>query len=215
VRSRHAVVLALGLLATASCATRVYGFRPGDDRVVVAAQRPFHDLGIMREAPPEILTRAVENPYALPAGFDCDVNLSEIGVLDQVLGPDLRLPGENREMDAPGLVADVIGGAIGLPYSNIVRNLTGTAQRDRSLRGAILAGMVRRSFLRGGVLGGDCLPSIEAETQVNDPIEPAPVTPEPSVSSNKMELAEQSIPPADSAGGFWCNTRCPLRVPLL
>jgi hypothetical protein len=156
-------------VAAGGCATTVYGFRPGDDRVVVAVQRPFHDLGFTREIPPDVLTRAVEDPYALPSGLVCEANLAEIAVLDQVLGPDQRLPGEDAPMDASGLVADVIGGAISLPYSNVIRELTGAAQRDRVLRGAILAGMLRRSFLRGVVLAYDCLPGVEVQP---DEVEP-------------------------------------------
>ena len=202
-RSAHAVVLALGLLTTGGCATTVYGFRPGDDRVIIAAQRPFHDLGITREVPPEILTSAAEDPYALPSGFDCDANLSEIAVLDQVLGPDLRLPGETDEdeqIDPPGLVADVIDGVIGLPYSSIVRRLTGAAQRDLALRGAIFAGMVRRSFLRGVVLAGGCQLNIDATIQVGEPIAVSPATPKPSADDDKARPAKPPLQPADSEG---------------
>lgn len=160
---RPGVVLVLILCCvTAGCATTTYHFRPGDNRVVLAVQGPLRDLGVMREEPPEILARAVEQPYALPNGFDCDANLAEIAELDQVLGPDLRLPGEGQDefwVDPPGLIAGVISGAIGLPYSSVVRRLTGAARRDRALRGAIMAGMVRRSFLRGIMLSRGCLPS--------------------------------------------------------
>jgi hypothetical protein len=155
--------------------------------VVVAAQQPFHDLGFTREVPPDVLSRAVEDPYALPSGLACEANLAEIDVLDQVLGPDLRLPGEQGAMDAPGLVADVIGGVIGLPYSNVIRELTGAAQRDRVLRGAILAGMLRRSFLRGVVLAYDCLPGLETDRV--EPDQPAAV--------DREGPAEALPPPAE------------------
>ena len=135
----------------------------------------------MREAPPEILTRAVVDPYALPNGLDCGANLAEIAELDQVLGPDLRLPGQDDEdelIDPSGLVSGVISGAIGLPYSSIIRRVTGAAQRDRVLRGAIMAGIVRRSFLRGIVHSQGC--------DLDD--------------SNDTEPASLSVPPASPQG---------------
>ena len=199
---RVACATVFAVLTSAGCATTVYGFRPGDERVTVAVQRPFHDLGMLQEVPPEVLTRAAEDPYALPAGFDCETNLSEIAVLDQVLGPDLRLPGEageNDQLDAPGLAADVIGGVISLPYSNILRELTGTAQRDRILRGAIFAGMVRRSFLRGVVLANDCLLEIEPEIQAAQPTEADVATSKSSVDEKTAVAAKAplSIAPPD------------------
>lgn len=157
-RSARLMVLGLCLLAAGGCATTTYHFRPGDNRVELAIQGPLRDLGMMREEPPEILTRAVDDPYALPSGLDCAANLAEIAELDQILGPDLRLPGEEADelIDPSGLVSGVISGALGLPYSSIIRRLTGAAQRDRALRGAIIAGMVRRSFLRGIVYSQGC-----------------------------------------------------------
>jgi hypothetical protein len=157
-RSARVLVLILCCM-TAACATTTYHFRPGDYRVVLAVQGPLRDLGVMREEPPEILTRAVDDPYALLNGFDCDANNAEVAELDQVLGPDLRLPGESQDrpfIDPPGLIAGVISGAVGLPYSSVIRRLTGAARRDRALRGAIIAGMVRRSFLRGVLLSQGC-----------------------------------------------------------
>jgi hypothetical protein len=69
------------------------------------------------------------------------------------------MPGEDPGealVDPPGLVAGAISGVIDLPNSSIIRGITGATRRDRMLRGAILAGLVRRSSLRGMVLGSGC-----------------------------------------------------------
>jgi hypothetical protein len=69
-----------------------------------------------------------------------------------VLGPDLDAADEQEddsEFDASGLLSGAIGGIVGLPYRSIVRRLSGAAGRERVLRDAIFAGMVRRAFLKG------------------------------------------------------------------
>jgi hypothetical protein len=88
----------------------------------------------------------------LASDAECSAVLDEISALDLVLGPDLDDADEHEEesdIDAAGLLANAIGGIIGLPYSSIVRRLSGAAGRERVLREAIFAGMVRRAFLKG------------------------------------------------------------------
>ncbi len=153
--SSRLIALALGMLATTGCAATTYSHRTGDNRVGDAIGEPFRDSGWTRENPPEVLIRAAEAPYALPSDPECSAVLNEIAALDLVLGPDLdEADGSEDEsdIDAAGLLSGAIGGIIGLPYRSIVRRLSGAAGRERVLREAIFAGMVRRAFLKGVAL---------------------------------------------------------------
>lgn len=124
-----------------------------------AFEPPFRDVSWMRENPPAILISAVANPYARGEPTGCVDVLSEIEALDAVLGPDLdRVLEEDSEPDSDGnaLLSGAIGGLIGLPYRGVIRRISGSGKREDGLRKAILAGMVRRGFLKGLALGAAC-----------------------------------------------------------
>jgi len=54
------------------------------------------------------------------------------------------------------LLRDAIRGLADLPYRNVLRQLSGAAAADRTRAKAILAGMVRRGFLKGLSQGRGC-----------------------------------------------------------
>jgi hypothetical protein len=141
------------------CTSTTYKDKTGDARVQNAFEQPLRDVSWMRENPPEILIRAAENPYARSVPTDCLEVLSEIEALDLVLGPDLdRLAEEDSESDSDGngMLSGAIGSLIGLPYRGVIRSISGAGKREKGLRKAILAGMVRRGFLKGLVLDAAC-----------------------------------------------------------
>lgn len=148
----RALALSVWLVAAGGCTATTYAHRVGDNRVGDAIGEPFRDTGWTRENPPEVLIRAAAAPYALPTDAECSAILNEIAALDLVLGPDLDDPiahEEESDLDASGLLSGAIGSIIGLPYRSIVRRLSGASGRERVLREAIFAGMVRRGFLKG------------------------------------------------------------------
>jgi hypothetical protein len=151
-RRARAIVLSVCLLAVSGCAATTYAHRTGDNRVGDAVGEPFRDTGWTRENPPEVLIRAAAAPYALPTDLECSALLNEISALDLVLGPDLDATDEHEDesdLDGADLLSGAIGGIVGLPYRSIVRRISGAAGRERVLRDAIFAGMVRRAFLKG------------------------------------------------------------------
>lgn len=175
------------LLALSGCAATTYAHRTGEHRVGDAIGEPFRDTGWTRENPPELLIRAAEAPYALPGDAECSTILSEISALDLVLGPDLDSVEESEDQsdtDASGLLSGAIGSIVGLPYRSIVRRLSGASGRERVLREAIFAGMVRRAYLKG-VARAACAPL---------PAEAAPPSPPPEFSPSE---ASDSQPQAD------------------
>ncbi|MBA3067432.1 MAG: hypothetical protein FP825_03000 [Hyphomonas sp.] len=155
---RFALVPLLFALMQA-CTSTTYEDKPGEARVQGAMEQPFRDISWMRENPPDILIRAAETPYLWDPAATCEDFHAEILALDLILGPDLdQVPEEDEESssDGAGLLSSAIGGLIGLPYRGIVRRISGAEKRERELRKAILAGMVRRAFLKGLARDAGC-----------------------------------------------------------
>jgi hypothetical protein len=120
-----------------------------------AAKAPLRDLNLMRTEIPEVLLQAMADPYQKPPGrLSCAQLTQLITPLDQALGADLDEPSvdEDDVMDKGrgatlGAVAGVAEGAI--PFRGWVRQLTGAQKHDRIVQAAILAGGVRRGYLKG------------------------------------------------------------------
>ena len=150
--------LVLGACILSGCTATTYQDQANDRRVRGAFEQPILDVSWMRENAPEILVRAAEAPYALTSP-ECGPVLEEVAALDAVLGPDVdALEEEEEDASAEGaaLLSGAIRGVIGLPYRSIVRRLSGAERRERALREAILAGMVRRAFLKGFANAAHC-----------------------------------------------------------
>lgn len=146
--------LALGL---AGCATT--GEQPAPkrtDAVGGAVSQPFKDLGVIRPAIPDVLATAASTPYALNEPVDCAVLTGEVASLDTALGPDVNAGAAGERNVAEGLALDAFQGALSLPFRGVIRKLTGADRRDRLQVAAVLAGMVRRGYLKGVIRGAGC-----------------------------------------------------------
>lgn len=111
-----------------------------------AAAQPLRDLSIVKRDIPEPLKEASADPYASPRG-DCAAMRAEIAELDSVLGADL---GEVTASKGT-LVTDAVKSAVSLPFSGLIRRLTGAQKRDQAYEDAVIAGVARRAFLKGGL----------------------------------------------------------------
>lgn len=125
---------------------------PGEERAVGrVATQPIRDLSLVRERAPEVLKRALANPYDQTESA-CPTLRGEIAELDAALGPDLQ-PGEIPHANT---LAAELAGLVSLPFRGVVRRVTGAERRERALRAAVLAGMVRRGFLKGRLSQMNC-----------------------------------------------------------
>lgn len=127
-----------------------------------AATQPLRDLSVIREAAPEALQRAALTPYDTAELTDCKHARDELARLDAALGPDLAPGGKSAGVSVHGLAVDLVGGALGMPYRGLVRRVTGAETRDQALRTAVLAGMVRRGFVKGRLAMMACPPPADA-----------------------------------------------------
>ena len=120
-----------------------------------AATAPLRDLNMIRTQIPEILLETLKDPYARPPrNWKCPALTALVRPLDAALGPDIDLapPGDENLMDrgrqtALSVAGDLASGAI--PFRGVVRRLSGANSHDRLVQSAIVAGNVRRAYLKG------------------------------------------------------------------
>lgn len=137
------------------------------ERVGQAAITPLSDLNVVQEKIPEVLRNAKKvGPYAAPEKMECAVVQDEINRLTAALGPDLDDPNNkdkqsllDRGTDAAenygvGFVRRTVEGMV--PFRSWVRKLTGAEKHSKEVASSIIAGGVRRAYLKGIRLGMAC-----------------------------------------------------------
>ncbi|WP_293898504.1 hypothetical protein [Phenylobacterium sp.] len=120
-----------------------------------AATTPLRDLNVSKTRIPDILLQALANPYDRPPPkWKCPTLVALIRPLNEALGQDIdTLPaGDENLMDrgrstALGVAGDIAASAI--PFRGVVRKLSGAESHDNLVQSAIIAGNVRRGYLKG------------------------------------------------------------------
>lgn len=140
-------------LATLVAAALLAGCASSDNKVVGAAQTPLSDLNLVNAPIPEVLQAAQRAPYKLPDDRACPALAAQVKALDEVLGPDIDVSAaEAGLLDRSGdLAVDALQrSAAGLvPFRGWVRKLSGAERYSKQVAAAIVAGGVRRGFLKG------------------------------------------------------------------
>jgi hypothetical protein len=121
--------------------------------VAGAAISPLRDLNIVRHKTPAVLQDAATAPYAHVAPQDCKAMKAQIADLDHVLGPDLDEATYNPK--GGSLLADSVRSALRLPFGGVVSRLTGARKEEQDRDHAILAGYIRRAYLKGALASCD------------------------------------------------------------
>ncbi|MCB2079958.1 MAG: hypothetical protein KDE55_19965 [Novosphingobium sp.] len=148
---RRLLVMALCAAASASPALARDQDKPITQRepdAVDVATTPATDLNLRKEEIPQLLIDAQSNPYGLSGLSRCGALVAEVEKFDQVLGPDLDLPQQERNPVSAGRVAKSVVGSF-IPFRGIVREISGANDQDRKVKAAIEAGLTRRGFLKG------------------------------------------------------------------
>jgi len=128
------------------------------DRAGRIASQPVRDVGIEKDDIPELLQKAVENPYAAPASRTCKGLNKAMGDLNEILGPDFTI-GRKANEDQVGKVAEAMGRAVVnslIPFRGLVREISGAAPAERRFQAAVAAGLARRGYLRGMATAKGC-----------------------------------------------------------
>jgi hypothetical protein len=129
---------------------------------------PLEDVNLKQSDIPDVLTRAVANPYEVKGLTRCEPIAGEIGRLDAALGPDLdevappdtrtkteKLAGKAKSAGVT-VVRDESRSIV--PFRGWVRKLTGAERHQKEIRAAIEAGRVRRGYLKGLGMNMNCAP---------------------------------------------------------
>ena len=124
----------------------------GKARQVV--RQPLKDLNVVQDAIPDALEKAKAAPYARPLEASCHAVRVEIYELDFALGQDLDADKAADDLLAKRLSDETYNLARGavsglIPYRGILRRVTGADKHARAINEAMLAGAVRRSYLKG------------------------------------------------------------------
>ncbi len=124
------------------------------DAVDVAAT-PIQDLNLSKDEIPPLLLEAQKAPYSTEGLTICRHYQVEVVKLDAVLGPDFDIAeAEERRLTA-GRVAKSLVGAL-IPFRGVIREVSGANEHERDFQDAILAGVMRRAFLKGMGLKEGC-----------------------------------------------------------
>lgn len=155
------VLVVVSLLAcVGACTTTVSPAETSKEgKVVGVVRKPFQDLGIVRTDAPQVLKQAALDLYRAPGDGGCAAIMEDVARLDAVLGPDVDEQvdaGDPEALYADTLTAGVVGSLLDLPFRGIVRWVSGADAREKALAKAVLAGMLRRAFLKGFAQASGC-----------------------------------------------------------
>ncbi len=135
-------------------------------RVTDAAASPLNDLNLIRTEIPPVLLEARKKPYAVPAEATCADLQASVKELDAVLGPDLDASANGADPTLAEQGANEARNmAIGalrstsesiVPFRGWVRKLSGAERHSQKVAAAIVAGTVRRAFIKGLMVSKPC-----------------------------------------------------------
>jgi hypothetical protein len=120
-----------------------------------AVSAPLRDVNVLRTKIPDILLQSMADPYGRPpARATCPQLAALIQPLEDVLGPDLDAPAPDEDDLMQRGHTTAVGAMAGLttdviPFRGWVRKLSGAEQHDHLVQSAIVAGAVRRAYLKG------------------------------------------------------------------
>jgi hypothetical protein len=117
-------------------------------------KQPLKDLNVVQDEIPDALLRAKAAPYARPQEASCHGVRVEIYELDFALGQDLdadKAADDSMSKKIANETYNLARGAVSglIPYRGILRRVSGAEKHARAINEALLAGAVRRSYLKG------------------------------------------------------------------
>lgn len=122
-------------------------------------EKPLKDLNIIGPKVAPEIERVMAAPYALTGIKTCAQFKTAIGNLTAVLGPDVDSPQTQKKDQSPAEVALSLGeSAVGgiIPFTGVIRRLSGAEARQKYAQAAIYAGSVRRAYLKGTARAKGC-----------------------------------------------------------
>lgn len=130
------------------------------------AKTPITDLNIDQKKIPVLLLDAEKDPYSRSGLHSCTSMKAAVSALDDILGPDIDLPQQERDRISAGRVAKMVVSSF-IPFRGIIREVSGAREHEAEIQIAIQAGIARRSFIKGmGAVRGCAYPASPATAKV-------------------------------------------------
>jgi hypothetical protein len=123
------------------------------------ATKPLKDLNLMTdEIPPEVLA-IMNDPYSLQGIKGCGQYKAAIERLTDVLGPDVDSAAATKKGQSAGEfalgAAESVAGSL-IPGAGLIRKLSGAEAAQKKAQAAVLAGQLRRAYLKGSARAKGC-----------------------------------------------------------
>lgn len=129
------------------------------DSVETMAEKPLKDLNLVKDKIPPELEAIMTKPYDLTGLKGCADYKAAIDKLTRVLGPDVDSPKVQGQKESAAEVAlsgaeAVVGGLI--PGTGLIRKLSGADAAQKKAQAAVLAGDLRRAYIKGTARAKGC-----------------------------------------------------------
>ncbi len=119
------------------------------------ATTPLRDLNMKKTKIPPVLESAAEAPYTLQGLNSCGRIAAQVKLLNGALGEDIDdAHAAGHAFQAGRLMQSVVDSVI--PFSGVIKEVSGANAQQRRLQAAIAAGFARRGFLKGVGLSRHC-----------------------------------------------------------
>lgn len=123
------------------------------------ATRPARDLNLVKDKIPPLLLRIMDAPYDIRTLRTCAALRGEIRRLTAVIGPDVDSPEVRRKkgkQSASEFILDGVSSISFIPFSGLIRKISGAEAEQRRARAALLAGHIRRAYIKGNLRTRGC-----------------------------------------------------------
>jgi hypothetical protein len=130
------------------------------DTMSGVAEKPLKDLNIVKPEVDPYLVPLMQNPYNMTNLKTCKDMKTALTKLNSVLGPDVdSAAAQDQTKQSPAEFAldagaSVAGGLI--PFSGLIRKISGADARQKYANAAVYAGGLRRAFVKGLAKGKGC-----------------------------------------------------------
>jgi hypothetical protein len=156
-------ILALGLVLATPAMAQETKPKSDLDKVGDSAERmatkPLKDLNLMKEEIPAEIQKILDKPYDISKLKTCAQLKGAVRNLTEVLGPDIDSVQATKKGQDPGefmlgAAESVVGGLI--PGMGLIRKISGAEAAERRAKAAVLAGSLRRAYIKGYAKARNC-----------------------------------------------------------
>ena len=122
-------------------------------------EKPLKDLNLMKDKIPPEIQAILDKPYSLKGLKTCSQYSTAIGKLTHVLGPDVDSGVAEKKGENPGEFALSVGQSVAgslIPGTGIIRKISGADAAQKKAAAAVLAGQLRRAYLKGTARAKSC-----------------------------------------------------------